>query len=116
MIKNIRFSFSQIFFAALILFMHGQDATAQSTATIVNRGCGTGPLPVQFETWVQSLKPVPGKGNSNSVLSVFNIPVIVHVIHNSEALNSATATTGNNLNSLQIVDQINILNKDFNGL
>ena len=49
-------------------------------------------------------------------MSIFNIPVVVHVIHNAEALNSASANTGGNLNAAQIIDQINILNKDFNGL
>lgn len=78
--------------------------------------CGSGILPQQFETWVQSITPAPGKGGSNSTQSVFNIPVIVHVIHDNEPLNSVTATTGGNLNAAQIQDQINILNKDYNGL
>lgn len=80
------------------------------------RTCGTTTLPQQFETWLQSLTPAnPGKNGSNNVQSVFNIPVIVHVIHNNENVNSLSATTGNNLNAAQIVDQINILNKDYNG-
>ncbi len=114
MTKHIRIRFTQIVLTAFIIGMIAPAGYAQST--IVNRGCGTGTLPAQFETWVQSITPAPVKGKGNNVLSVFNIPVIVHVIHNNEALNSSTATTGNNLNSLQIIDQINILNKDFNGL
>ncbi|MGZ3898979.1 MAG: zinc metalloprotease, partial [Bacteroidia bacterium] len=78
--------------------------------------CGSGILPQQFETWVQSITPVPGKGGSNSTQSVFNIPVIVHVIHDNEPLNSVSATTGGNLNAAQIQDQINIMNRDYNGL
>ncbi|MBA3665119.1 MAG: T9SS type A sorting domain-containing protein [Bacteroidetes bacterium] len=87
--------------------------TAQITAP---QRCGSGLLPQQFETWVQSITPAPGKGGQNSTQSVFNIPVIVHVVHDNEPLNSISATTGGNLNAAQIQDQINILNKDYNGL
>ena len=83
---------------------------------IPNRGCGSGILPQQFETWVQSITPSTNRLGGGQVQSVFNIPVIVHVIHNNEAVNSVSATTGGNLNAAQIQDQINILNKDFNGL
>jgi hypothetical protein len=80
------------------------------------RTCETGILPQQFEAWLQELKPADRKfGNQNYTQSVFNIPVIVHIIHNNEAVNNATATTGGNLNAAQVIDQINILNKDFNG-
>ncbi|MDI1355399.1 MAG: M43 family zinc metalloprotease [bacterium] len=82
------------------------------------RVCATPILPQQFETWLQSVTPVQGssKYGSSSVQSVFNIPVIVHVIHNNETVNSISATTGNNLNTAQIQNQINILNIDYNGL
>lgn len=58
---------------------------------------------------------MPGKYGQGQVNSVFNIPVIVHIIHNNETVNTSTATTGNNLNAAQIINQINILNQDFNG-
>jgi hypothetical protein len=86
------------------------------TGTIINRGCGSGILPQQFETWLQNITPSTSRLGSGQIQSVFNIPVIVHVIHNNEAVNSLSATTGGNLNAAQIQDQINILNKDFNGL
>ncbi|MGZ5221675.1 MAG: M43 family zinc metalloprotease, partial [Chitinophagaceae bacterium] len=84
--------------------------------------CGSDVMPQQFENWVQSLPPLPGNGTGGgknggqSTMSVFNIPVVVHVIHNGQAVNSIAATTGPNLNAAQIQDQINILNEDFNGL
>lgn len=91
---------------------------AQSNS-VNGRGCGSGVLPQQFENWVQGLQQNQSQnknvGGQNSTMSVFNIPVIVHVIHNNEAVNSLTATTGNNLNAAQIIDQINILNRDYNG-
>lgn len=101
-----------IAFAACALYGIAQNTTG--------RTCGTPVLPQQYENWVQSLtKPAagtPGKYGTSTTQSIFNIPVIVHVIHNNETLNSASATSGGNLNAAQIQDQINILNKDFNGL
>lgn len=83
------------------------------------RNCATSAPSLQYENWVQSLYPSsgPGKGGSsnNSTQAIFNIPVIVHVIHNNEPINSNTANTGNNISTAQILDQINILNADFNG-
>lgn len=94
-----------------------QASQNASQTGIIGRGCGSGVLPQQFEDWVQTLQPAtPGKGGGNSTESVFTIPVIFHVVHNNEAVNTIAATTGNNLNGAQIVDQLNILNKDYNGL
>lgn len=102
-----------------LFFALGLSLFSASAQQPVQR-CATPNLPQQFETWVQSLAPVSqgsGKnGGAQSTMSTFNIPVIVHVIHNNEAVNSVNATTGNNLNAAQIIDQINILNRDFNGL
>ncbi len=109
---------STALFTLLSLFASAQfsNQTTQIQNNNTPRSCGTGVLPQQFENWVQSITPVNNpKGGDNSTQSVFNIPVIVHVIHNAEALNSISATTGGNLNAAQIIDQINILNKDFNG-
>jgi hypothetical protein len=102
-----------------ILFSTSIFINAQ-TNLINQRGCGTGVLPQQFETWVQSLQQNQsqaknGSGSQNGTMSVFNIPVIVHVIHNNEAINTVGATSGGNLNAAQIIDQINILNRDYNG-
>ena len=79
--------------------------------------CATELLPIFYESLVNQWKLESSeKLGAGSVQSVFNIPVIVHVIHNNEAINSANANTGGNLNAAQIIDQINILNKDYNGL
>lgn len=82
------------------------------------RTCGTPILPQQFEGWLNSLaanpSAKPGSG-SGQTQSLFNIPVIVHIIHNAEPVNSLSATSGNNINAAQVIDQINLLNQDFNG-
>ncbi len=101
-----------LFFSCLLctFMMNSQNDTTHNK-------CGTGTLPQQFETWVQSLTPTVknGKNNVATIQSIVNIPVIVHVIHNNQNVNSNFATTGNNISAAQIIDQINILNKDFNG-
>jgi hypothetical protein len=78
------------------------------------RTCGTGILPQQFETWYQSVLPGqsgnPKGGSDNNTESVLTIPVIVHVIHPNQAVG-----VGYNISQAQVLDQINILNKDFNG-
>ncbi len=98
------------------IFALGIQANGQNNMP-AHRTCATDILPQQYETWIQGLTPpINGKGDSqNSVQSIFYIPVIVHVIHNNEAVNSNNATSGNNLSALQIQNQIDILNKDFNG-
>ncbi len=96
-------------------------AQTKTQAVTPSRNCGTAPVDLQFEAWVHSLElnqaNAKGPGNNNNgTMAIFNIPVIVHVVHNNEAVNSPVATTGNNINSAQIQDQITILNRDFNGI
>jgi hypothetical protein len=107
-------------FVLSAMFVRSQVSTAQmQTAVNPNtmpqgRTCGTGILPQQFETWYKSILPAatsnPKGGGNNETQSVFNIPVIVHVVHNGQAVGS-----GPNISQAQVIDQINILNKDFNG-
>jgi hypothetical protein len=96
----------------LNLFLQSQNSNG-------GRTCGTETLPLQFETWLNGLTPTlsNSKFGTAQINSSFNIPVIVHIIHNNgEAVNSPFATTGNNINAAQVINQINILNQDFNGL
>lgn len=99
----------QLLFATLIsCYSFAQNPTTR---------CATEFLPLNFETLVEQWKGQNSeKLGGGNIQSVFNIPVIVHIIHNNEPINAANATSGGNLNAAQILDQINILNKDFNGL
>src|SRR4051812_22557102 len=99
-----------LLFGSLLAF--GFFTTAQTSAP---RICGTPTLPLQFEQWLASVTPAPGKYNTGNIQSVFNIPVIVHIIHNNEAVNSVSAGSGNNLNAAQVQNQINTLNSDYAG-
>lgn len=101
--------------AITILFIAGIFNTwSQNNAG--QRTCGTPVLPDQYEDWINALQPVKGKYGTASIQSVFNIPVIVHILHNNESVNSISATSGNNINAAQVADQIAILNRDYNGL
>lgn len=70
-------------------------------------------LPVQeqeFEKWLRQ-KISGRKKAGNRIQSTYRIPVVVHVIHNGEAIG-----TGVNISLEQIQSQIDVLNKDFNRL
>ena len=110
--RSCNFKIKTLFLISFLTTLNLKSQTIPAQRT-----CGTAILPQQYETWVQSLSSqnsIKGQGQ-NSIQSIFYIPVIVHVIHNAENVNSVNAGSGNNLNAAQIQDQINILNKDFNG-
>lgn len=112
---------SKINFFYLILVFTIFIQTNYAQLINITRNCGTAAPDNQFENWVKSLYPTQSTakgsgGSNNSTMAIFNIPVIVHVVHNNEAVNTIGATSGNNLNSAQIQNQITILNRDFNGL
>jgi hypothetical protein len=90
-----------------------QAAVNPNTNMPQGRTCGTGVLPQQFEAWYQSLLAAnasnPKGGSNNNTESILTIPVVVHVIHSGQAVGS-----GANISQAQVIDQINILNKDYN--
>lgn len=68
----------------------------------------------EFEKWIQQ------KIQENSVktfktdriqTSTYTVPVVVHIIHNGEAVG-----TGTNISDAQVISQINVLNKDYKRL
>ncbi len=67
----------------------------------------------QFENWV--LQKLSAKRFQNQrttgTQSLYTIPVVVHIIHNGEAIG-----TGTNISDNQILSQINAMNKDFQRL
>jgi PKD repeat protein len=69
-----------------------------------------------FEQWLQNEIAVYNANNANNANSrggrqVYTIPVIVHVIHNGEAVGS-----GRNISQAQVNSQIAVLNEDFRRL
>jgi gliding motility-associated-like protein len=66
---------------------------------------------VEFEQWIKPLiKEQKNKIalKSSNTTSVISIPVVVHVIHNGDAIG-----TGENITDAQVRSQIKVLNEDF---
>jgi PKD repeat protein len=61
----------------------------------------------QFESWI-SQKIKEQANNPSTQKATRNIPVVVHVIHNGDALGS-----GENISNAQVNSQITVLNADF---
>jgi hypothetical protein len=61
----------------------------------------------QFESWLQQKMQETAR-NENGSRAVITVPVIVHVIHEGEAVGS-----GRNISAAQIQSQIDVLNEDF---
>lgn len=85
--------------------MLGTAAFAQD----VNR-CGTPPLPLEFENWLQQ-KINERMGDPSAQNTVYNIPCIVHVINNGEAVG-----VGSNISQTQVNSQFTVLNNDYRKL
>jgi PKD repeat protein len=61
----------------------------------------------QFEQWIQS-EMAANMASGKIIGGVYQIPVVVHVIHNGEAVG-----TGTNVSYAAIQSQIDVLNEDF---
>lgn len=64
----------------------------------------------QFETWLSPLitKYKAMRSQSKTVATIITVPVVVHVIHNGEAIGVAP-----NITDAQVQSQITVLNQDF---
>lgn len=67
--------------------------------------------PANFERWMDSQRAQRGFRRGARTQAAYQIPVVVHVIHNGESLGS-----GANISDEQILSQISVLNKDYNRL
>lgn len=67
----------------------------------------------QFEQWLQFRKSLifQQQQGARQQAGPYQIPVVVHIIHNGEPVG-----TGTNLSDAQILSQIDVLNKDFQRL
>jgi len=62
----------------------------------------------QFESWISEKIKEISSANNLSAKASRNIPVVVHILHNGDAVGS-----GENISVAQIQSQIDILNEDF---
>ena len=81
--------------AAAALMMTGTVSAQRQTAKVVStvpahRSCGTGILPDDFENWISAKMREDAANNQGSRMkTVYNLPVVVHVIHNGTAVGSS---------------------------
>ncbi|MCX7548479.1 choice-of-anchor J domain-containing protein [Xanthomarina sp. F1114] len=72
----------------------------------------------QFEEWiaptVEQIKADRLAGRSPQV--VYNIPVVIHVIHDGDAINTPGNIVGENISDAQALSQIQVLNEDYRRL
>ena len=61
-----------------------------------------------FENWLHRRAQIRAAQNKRTTAEIVTIPVVVHVIHNGEAIGEGT-----NISKAQIESQIRILNEDF---
>ena len=65
----------------------------------------------QFEQWMKTKlgqQKLTRMGSDRTQSTVYTIPVVVHVVHNGEAVG-----TGLNISDAQILSQIDVINKDY---
>ncbi len=70
----------------------------------------TGTSEAIFEQWIKTktVSKRQSSGTQRTQAGTYTIPVVVHVIHNGEAVG-----TGTNISDAQIQSQIDVLNKDY---
>ncbi|TAG37766.1 MAG: T9SS C-terminal target domain-containing protein, partial [Cytophagia bacterium] len=68
----------------------------------------TGQNDEQFEKWIRDIRQKPRNKNFIDNDEILRIPVVVHVIHEGEAIG-----TGRNISDAQIQSQLTVLNQDF---
>ena len=71
-----------------------------------------------FEAW---LAPIVDKINADKaagkqVLAVYNIPLVVHIIHNGVPVNDKCGIYGENISYAQAFSQVQVLNNDYRRL
>jgi hypothetical protein len=69
----------------------------------------------QFEKWIAPIIEAQKQKNLNSKTeaTTYTIPVVIHIIHNGDAVNTISAHTSENISNAQAASQITVLNQDF---
>jgi len=103
--------------AAAALLMTGSASAQRKMAknqgsAPLHRTCGTGILPDDYENWMSAkIQEDASKNQGSKMHTVYNLPVVVHVIHNG-----STVGASYNLSDAQILSQIAVLNEDYRKL
>lgn len=69
----------------------------------------------QFEEWlaprIAEIKANRAAGKAQ--MAVYNIPVVIHIIHNGDPVNTPGNATSENISDAQAISQINVMNQDY---
>ena len=72
---------------------------------------------VQFENWIAPIIATEKQKNKNNKTKqtqvVYNIPVVIHVIHNGAPINTIASHTSENISYAQALSQVTVMNQDF---
>lgn len=71
--------------------------------------------PAQFEKWIAPIIAIQKQNSINNRAQqvIFNIPVVIHVIHNGDPINTIASHSEENISYTQATSQINVMNQDF---
>ncbi|MES2760619.1 MAG: M43 family zinc metalloprotease [Bacteroidota bacterium] len=94
-----------VFFGAMAQNANQQTPIRKCASAKVN--------PTYEEAFQQMMQKQQQFANAKKASLVYNIPVIFHILHSGVAVNSASATSGRNLNAAQINSQLAVLNADY---
>lgn len=69
----------------------------------------------QFEEWLAPIvaKIKTDRAAGRAIQAVYTIPVVVHVIHNGDQVNTSGSIYGENISDAQVLSQINVMNQDY---
>ncbi len=69
----------------------------------------------EFENWLAPIIATQREKNltSKTAIATYTIPVVIHVIHDGDAINTISSHTSENISDAQAISQITVLNQDF---
>jgi hypothetical protein len=108
---NIFRSLILLVFANIPLLLNAQDRCGTVEYMKSLEGTSLGKNRQQFERWMEQRLRAKKPRDLQRQQAIFQIPVVVHVIHAGEAVGS-----GRNISDAQILSQIAVLNEDYQRL
>ncbi|MCD6017109.1 MAG: domain containing protein [Bacteroidetes bacterium] len=108
---NMKRFFTTLILSAFVII--GSNAQNTEPASPARKCASPKVNPTYEEAFQGMLQRHEQFANIKKTLTVYNIPVIFHILHSGVAVNSTSATSGRNLNAAQIASQLTVLNQDF---
>ena len=69
----------------------------------------------QFENWLAPIIENQKRTNltNKTAIAIYTIPVVIHIIHDGDSVNTSNSHTSENISDAQAASQITVLNQDF---